>query len=386
MKAETLARVQNAFQGNRFNLHEWAGAFGDLGTLIPFVVAYVSVVKMEAAGVLFAFGITKIAMGLFYKTPVPVQPMKAIGAAAIAQVGTITPGMVYSSGIVTGLVWLLLGLTNLVGIVAKLASKPVVRGIVLGLGLLFVTQGIRMMLTMPWLGVTAAVMTLFLLSWNKIPAMFVLLILGAGVALWQQPELVQELSGIGIQFQLPAFALTDLSWDEIGAGALFLALPQIPLTLGNAIIATTAENNEVFPHRKTTERKLAISTGIMNLFSPVIGGIPLCHGAGGMAGHIRFGARTGGALIILGSLILILALFFADSAGIVFRLFPEAVLGVILFFAGTELAVTIKDIGSDKKDIYVMLITAGLAMWNMLAAFVAGVSLYWLLRRKWIKL
>jgi len=386
MKAETLARVQNAFQGNRFNLHEWAGAFGDLGTLIPFVVAYVSVVKMEAAGVLFAFGITKIAMGLFYKTPVPVQPMKAIGAAAIAQAGTITPGMVYSSGIVTGLVWLLLGLTNLVGIVAKLASKPVVRGIVLGLGLLFVTQGIRMMLTMPWLGVTAAVMTLFLLSWNKIPAMFVLLILGAGVALWQQPELVQELSGIGIQFQLPAFALTDLSWDEIGAGALFLALPQIPLTLGNAIIATTAENNEVFPHRKTTERKLAISTGIMNLFSPVIGGIPLCHGAGGMAGHIRFGARTGGALIILGSLILILALFFADSAGIVFRLFPEAVLGVILFFAGTELAVTIKDIGSDKKDIYVMLITAGLAMWNMLAAFVAGVSLYWLLRRKWIKL
>jgi MFS superfamily sulfate permease-like transporter len=386
MKAETLARVHNVFRGNRFNLHEWAGAFGDLGTLIPFVVAYVSVVKMEAAGVLFAFGITKIAMGLFYKTPVPVQPMKAIGAAAIAQAGTITPGMVYSSGIVTGLVWLLLGLTNLVGIVAKLASKPVVRGIVLGLGLLFVTQGIQMMLTMPWLGVTAAVMTLFLLSWNKIPAMFVLLILGAGVALWQQPELVQELSGVGIQFQLPAFALAGLSWDDISAGALFLALPQIPLTLGNAIIATTAENNEVFPHRKTTERKLAISTGIMNLFSPVIGGIPLCHGAGGMAGHIRFGARTGGALVILGSLILILALFFADSAGIVFRLFPEAVLGVILFFAGTELAVTIKDIGSDKKDIYVMLITAGLAMWNMLAAFIAGVSLYWLLRRKWIKL
>jgi MFS superfamily sulfate permease-like transporter len=386
MKAETLARVQNAFQGNRFNLHEWAGAFGDLGTLIPFVVAYVSVVKMEAAGVLFAFGITKITMGLFYKTPVPVQPMKAIGAAAIAQAGTITPGMVYSSGIVTGLVWLLLGLTNLVGIVAKLASKPVVRGIVLGLGLLFITQGIQMMLTMPWLGVTAAVITLFLLSWNKIPAMFVLLILGAVVALWQQPQLIKELSGVGIQFQLPAFALAGLSWDDIGAGTLFLALPQIPLTLGNAIIATTAENNEVFPHRKTTERKLAISTGIMNLFSPIFGGIPLCHGAGGMAGHIRFGARTGGALVILGSLILILALFFADSAGIVFRLFPEAVLGVILFFAGTELAVTIKDIGSDKKDIYVMLITAGLAMWNMLAAFVAGISLYWLLRRKWIKL
>jgi predicted benzoate:H+ symporter BenE len=198
----TFAGIRTAFQGNKYGLSEWAGAFGDLGTLIPFVVAYITVAKLDPAGILFAFGISKIAVGLFYKTPVPVQPMKAIGAAAIAQAGTMTSGMIYSSGIVTGLVWLLLGLTNLVGLVAKLAAKPVVRGIVLGLGLLFVTRGIEMMSTLLWLGAIAAVLTLFLFSREKIPAMFVLLILGAGVALWQEPELLGELSNTGLHLHL----------------------------------------------------------------------------------------------------------------------------------------------------------------------------------------
>ncbi len=386
MQNAVAAKIQSAVSGNRFGISEWAGAFGDLGTLVPFVVAYITIVKMDPAGILFSFGLAKIVMGLIYKTPVPVQPMKAIGAAAIAQAGTITPGMVYASGLVTGLIWLILGVTNLAGVVSKLAAKPVVRGIVLGLGLLFVTQGLNMMLTSPWIGGLAAVATLFLLTWSKVPAMFVLLLLGAVVASIQQPGLLKDIAGAGVSFHLPAFALGSLKWSDVAAGALFLAIPQVPLTLGNAIIATTAENNEVFPNRKTTEQKLATSTGIMNLISPVIGGVPLCHGAGGMAGHIKFGARTGGALIILGSLILILALFFADSATLLFQLFPQAILGVILFFAGVELAITAKDIGAEKKDVYVMLITAGLAMWNMLAAFVVGVGLYWLLRKKWVKI
>jgi MFS superfamily sulfate permease-like transporter len=382
----TSGKLISVFRGNRYNLQEWAGAFGDLGTLIPFVAAYISVMKLDPFGVLFAFGITKVVIGLFYKTPVPVQPMKAIGATAIAGVNTITPAMVYASGLVTGIIWLLLGLTNLVGWVAKLASKPVVRGIVLGLGLLFVTQGLKMMLTLPWLGAAAAVLTMLLMSNKKVPVMFILLAIGGVVALFQQPGIVRELTDAGVHFQLPVFSLNDITWQAVIGGALLLAIPQIPLTLGNAIIATTAENNEIFPQRKVTEKKLAVTTGIMNVFSPLFGGVPLCHGAGGMAGHIRFGARTGGALVILGIIILILAFFFSDSISIIFRLFPEAILGVILFFAGLELAITVRDIGSDKSDVYVMLVTAGLAMWNMLAAFIAGIGLYWLLKRKLVKL
>lgn len=376
---------QEVKPGNVYTLSEWSGAFGDLGTLIPFVVAYISVMKLDPLGVLLAFGVAKIGVGLFYETPVPVQPMKAIGTVAIAQAGTITPGMVYGAGVVSGLVWLVLGATNLVGLVARLAAKPVVRGIVLGLGLLFVSEGIKMMLSSPWLAGVAMILTFFLLSRPKIPAMFVLLVLGGLVTLWQEPNLAKELSQVSLHFRLPSFALGNLTWQELVLGTLLLAIPQVPLTLGNAIIATAAENNELFPARRVSERKLSITTGLMNLFSPLVGGVPLCHGAGGMAGHVRFGARTGGALVILGSLILVLAIFFSDSVGVFFRMFPSAILGVILFFAGAELALTARDIGSERKDFYVMLVTAGLAMWNMLAAFIVGVGLYTLLQRGWVK-
>ncbi len=76
---------------NLYNKMEWAGAFGDIGTLIPFVVAYITIVKIEPLGLLFMFGICLLASGFYYRTPLPVQPMKAIGAAAI--VGGISPGL-----------------------------------------------------------------------------------------------------------------------------------------------------------------------------------------------------------------------------------------------------------------------------------------------------
>ena len=161
-------------------------------------------------------------------------------------------------------------------------------------------------------------------------------------------------------------------------------LPQIPLTLGNAVIAITAENNEVFPDRPVSEKKIAISQGIMNLVAPWFGGVPMCHGAGGMAAHVRFGAKTGGAPVILGCIVIASTLFFSDSISLIFKIFPNAVLGVILFFAGAELAVTVRDIGNKKADFYVMLIVAGFAMWNMGVAFVVGVILDNALRREWI--
>src|SRR5690606_5429758 len=112
---------------------------------------------------------------------------------------------------------------------------------------------------------------------------------------------------------------------------VFLALPQLPLTLGNAILGITEENNREFPDRPVTESRVAVSTGIMNLGSAALGGVPMCHGAGGMAGHVRFGARTGGAPILLGGILVVLALFFSGSVVTLLRVFPVAILGVILF-------------------------------------------------------
>lgn len=376
-------RVSTPKTKNLYNKMEWAGAFGDVGTLIPFVVAYITIVKVDPLGLLFMFGISLLAAGFYYRTPIPIQPMKAIGAAAIA--GGISPPALYGSGLTTGLFWFLAGVTGAIRPIARLATKPVVRGIMLGLGLSFMIDGINRMRTAPVLAGIALVVTYLLLTHPKIPAMFMLLIIGVASAIVMNPHLLSELAMIHIGFRLPEFSLHTIAWNDIVMGTLLFTIPQIPLTLGNAVIAITAENNELFPDRKVTEKKIAISQGIMNLVAPIFGGIPMCHGAGGMAGHVRFGARTGGALVILGGMLVVIALFFSESVSIIFKIFPNAILGVILFFAGSELAIVVRDIGEKKTDFYVMLIVAAFAMWNMGVAFLVGVILDNSLRRGWIK-
>jgi hypothetical protein len=369
---------------NLYNRMEWSGAFGDVGTLIPFVVAYITIVKVEPLGLLLMFGLALMASGFYYRTPLPIQPMKAIGAAAVA--GGISPAALFGSGLTTGLFWLLAGATGAIRPISRLATKPVVRGIMLGLGLSFMVDGINRMRTAPVLAGIALLVTYLLLTNPKIPAMFMLLLIGIVSAVIMDPQLISELTKIHIGFKLPVFSLSTMTWNDLVVGTLLFTLPQIPLTLGNAVIAIVAENNELFPDRPVTEKKIAISQGIMNLVAPVFGGVPMCHGAGGMAGHVRFGAKTGGALVILGSILVLIALFFSDSVAVFFRIFPNPILGVILFFAGSELAIVVRDIGDKKSDFYVMLIVAAFAMWNMGVAFLVGIILDNSLRKGWLKI
>jgi MFS superfamily sulfate permease-like transporter len=370
---------------NIYDRAELAGAFGDLGTLIPFVVGFIAVMKIDPLGILFMFGLCEIAVGLYYKTPIPVQPMKAIGGAAIASGGAVSAGMICGAGLFTGLFWFLAGATRTVNLATKLAAKPIVRGIVLGLGLLFISEGVKMMLVTPWLGGIGLALTFVLLARPRFPAMFALLILGAVATYVLDPVHARQVLSMRPSFRFPQFTFARMTWGDFVAGSLVLAVPQLPLTIGNAVIAIRAENNELFPDRPVSDRMMAVSQGLMNLVSAPFGGIPLCHGAGGMAGHVRFGARTGGSLVMLGVVMMGLALFFSGSVGLLFQIFPRAVLGVILFFAGAELAITTRDIGGKKEDVYVMLVVAGFAMWNMGAAFLAGVILYQAIHRGWLK-
>lgn len=395
---------------NRYDRMEWAGAFGDIGTLIPFVVAYITLFGIDPLGLLLAFGASKIFMGLFYRTPVPVQPMKAIGGAAIAQPANFNPNMIWGAGLFTGVFWLVMAATGAVNLIARITTKPIVRGIMLGLGMSFILQGARMMagdegvvsifgetgtvaVLGGWLGpavaVAAVALTLLLLGNRRLPAMFVLLALGSVVGVvnaQSNPELSGQLSQITLHFRLPEFALGSFGIRDLLEGTAFLALAQVPLTLGNAIIAVTAEHNTIFPKAPVTEKKITITQGFMNLLAPLVGGVPMCHGAGGLAGHVRFGARTGGALVILGSILVLLALFLSESVATLFRIFPLEILGVILLFAGVELASAIRDIGRERRDVYVMLFTAGLAMWHMGWAFLAGLALYYAIRWRAVRL
>lgn len=380
-----LATVRRQKCGNAYNLRELAGAFGDLGTLIPFLVGYITLSKMDPVGVLVSFGLFKIVAGLYFKTPVPIQPMKAIGTAAISHAGTLPVGAIWAAGLFSGLFWLVMGLTGAVSWIAKITSRPVVLGLIMGLGLEFIREGVKMMGADPLLAISAAVLTFILLSHDRIPAMLVLLGVGALVALVAEPTLLGELGRLSCHFRLPAVTLPTLSPSDLVTGVLVLGLPQVALTLGNAIIATVEENNAVFPARPITVKAVAIDHGIMNLVGSSLGGVPMCHGAGGMAAHIRFGARTGGARVILGSVLLVLGLFFADSLATFFKLFPPALLGVILMFGGLELAAGVQANSATKEDRYVMCLTAGVSTLNMGAGYLTGLLLWYAFQRRWLK-
>jgi MFS superfamily sulfate permease-like transporter len=372
--------------GNNYDRFELAGAFGDLGTFIPFVVGYITLNNIDPLGVLVAFGVFKIFAGLYFRTPMPIQPMKAIGGMAIAHAGTVTPGMIWGSGIFTGIFWLLMGLTGAITWIQKITTKPVVRGIMVGLGLSFIREGLNMMRTEPMFAIGGIVLTLLLLNNKRYPAMLVLLAYGIVVAFVLHPALLGDISGISLRFQLPHLGVPHVSWNELVTGFIVLGLPQAPLTLGNAVIGTVAENNKYFPDRPITARAISIDHGVMNLLSPCIGGVPMCHGAGGMAGHVRFGARTGGALVILGLIVLLSGLFLSDSISFVLQTFPRSVLGVILLFAGVELALVIKDVRLHRDNLFVLIVTAGTAMWNMGVAYLAGLVLYYAVHRRWIRI
>jgi hypothetical protein len=368
---------------------EWAGAFGDLGTLTPFVVAYIALLKMAPFGILFSFGAAMVICGVYYKTPFPVQPMKAIGAVAAtqaAQTATITSGSIYGADIATGVIWLVLGLTGAAKHISRLAPRPVVIGIVLGLGVGFMLEGIRWM-SGGWLIAAVGLFgTVLLLSNKVLPAMFVLLIFGALCGAYHNPEILKELSVAKIGFHVPSFALTSITWHDLLIGTVFLALPQLPLTLGNAVIAIREENNRLFPDRAVTANAVASSTGVMNLGSALLGGVPMCHGAGGMAGHVAFGARTGGAPIILGTILLFLAFFFSASIQSIFALIAQPILGVIVFLTGAQLALGSCDFSKDKVERFITLATAAFALWNVGLAFVVGILLHQINRRGWLRL
>ncbi len=372
--------------GNRFDRSELAGAFGDLGTLVPFVVGYITIARLEPQGVLLGFGLLALATGLYFRTPMPVQPMKAIATVAVTQPQMVTPGAIFASAVVTGVFWLGMGMSGAVSGLAALTSRPVVRGIVLGLGLSFILEGVGLMHRGPLVAVPAVLLTFLLLSQPRVPAMLVLLAYGAAAALTLDPTLLRDLGGLAPSFRLPALQVPLLSWREVVTGALVLAVPQTALTLGNAVIATAEEHNALFPHRRISVRLLALDHGLMNLIAAPLGGVPMCRGAGGMAGHVRFGARTGGAIVILGVILLGGALFFADSVATLFRLFPFPVLGVILFFSGIELAVGINGDTFSRSEHTILVVTAGVALWNMGVAYLAGLMLHHAAQRGIIRL
>ena len=392
----------------KFNRMELAGSLGDLGTLLPIAIAMVLINGLNPVGLFFSIAVFFILSGIFFGVTVPVQPMKVIGAYAIAT--AMNPSQILASSLLMGAFLLIVGLTGAIETIRKITPKSVVRGVQLSTGALLISGGVKFIVgtskfqalqnaVEPYLiiqnigpvpigiviGVIGGIVTFLLLDNKKFPAGLIVvtsglilgLILGTGV----------DLRNNNLGFNLPEFLPFAFPGKADFSFALFvLVLPQLPMTLGNAVLAYTDLSHEYFGDKasKVTNRNACISMALANFFSFCFGGMPLCHGAGGLAAHYRFGARTAGSNVIIGLIFLVLAFILGDDIVTFFNLLPMSILGVLLVFAGAQLTLTIMDL-EGRKEYFVATMILGITLASNLAVgFIAGTIFAQLLR--WEKL
>ncbi|MCR4424906.1 MAG: putative sulfate/molybdate transporter [Firmicutes bacterium] len=355
-----------------FSLRELAGSMGDFGTLFPLAVGYIAICGMNPAGLLVMMGLTNIVTGIVYHLPMPLEPMKILAVMAIAK--KWPPSLVYASAFGTGVVWLVLGLSGAIDRIAVLTPKPVTRGVQAALGLLLAYQGLRMASTGWGLAATSVAIIILFRQNRYAPAAILLMALGL-LVVWAKGEL-----GPSVRLGFTPPPLTSFSPRQVWDAMVLAGFAQVPLTLTNAVIAASALISRYFPGKPVSERRLALNMGVMNVVVPFFGGMPMCHGAGGLAGQYFFGARTGGTNIIEGLIEISLGLFLAGSIQQLFVVFPESVIGTMMFMVGLEMSKFAAEVRG--WDLLPMGITIALALTtNMALGFAAGIAAQQTLRR-----
>ncbi len=372
----------------RFDRNEFAGAFGDLGTDLPLLIGVIAASGIDSASVLILFGSMQIFTGLWYRMPMPVQPLKAFATLVIAQ--KLKGPVIFGGGLAIGISMFLLSITGLIDALARLVPKAVIRGIQFGLALQLATLALKQYVGADGaagyaLAAAAFAVTVALFGNRHWPAALVVIALGVVYALLFKLDLATAQRAVGLH--LPAWHLPQRA--DILTGAVLLALPQIPLSLGNSILATKQVAHDYFPDRPLTIKKISFTYALMNLVNPFLGGFPVCHGSGGLVGHYAFGARTGGSVVIYGSLFLVMGLFFSQGFANVVQIFPLPILGVLLLFEALSLASLLRDLGASRADLLVALLVgllcAGLP-YGYLVGLVVGTIIHFAMRRGWVGL
>jgi len=392
----------------RFNRSEFAGSLGDLGTLLPIAIAMILFNGLNPMGLFFSIGVFYIISGIYFGVTVPVQPMKVIGAYAIAR--SLTTDQILASSLLMGAILLIVGLTGAIDAIRRWTPNSVIRGVQLSTGVLLIASGVGFVIgtsrfqelqnaAEPFLsvqtlgpvpigiliGIIGGLVTLFLLDSKRFPAGLIVVAGGLIAGL-----LLGAKTGLGpgsFSFNLPRilpFGFPEQA--DFTFALLVLVLPQLPMSLGNAVLAYTDLSKQYFSERseKVTNRKACVSMAFANFLSFATGGMPLCHGAGGLAAHYRFGARTAGSNLMIGLIFMVLAVVLGNAIVDFFKLLPMSVLGILLVFAGAQLALTIMDL-KDRKDYFVAAMILGITLVSNLAAgFLVGIIIAHVLR--WEKL
>ncbi|MFP4000622.1 MAG: putative sulfate/molybdate transporter [Thermoplasmata archaeon] len=353
----------------RFTLEELAGAVGDYGTLLPIVLGVAVVTEMNLGHILLFFSIWYIFTGLYYRKPVPVEPMKAIGAIIIA--GQFTQTEIAATGIVLGLFFLMLGFLGGMKLIEEKIPQSIIRGVQLGLALILLETSLDFLITdytISFFSIAIIVSFFAVKQFKEIPDVSSLIVLALGFIIGVSTHGFPPIELMPI----PSILIPDL--QDFFTGTYLLALPQIPLTVTNSILATSLLMSDLF-RKKLDPDKLSKTIGLMNIVSTPLSGFPMCHGSGGLAAQYRYGARTGGSNILSGVILLFIAFGFASAAFV--NILPMAIFGALLVFVAVELGKH-----SFKTESY--LITIIVAVLSLLAnitiGFIAGLGVYYLIK------
>ena len=360
-----------------------SGALGDLGTLIPLGLGAVGLAGLAPVPVLLGFAVFYIATGLYYRLPVPVQPMKAVTALLLTT--QVSSQSLVASGVLIGGILLILGLTGWINGAARLIPRSVLSGLQLGLGLMLAHMSFGLMATSLPLGfVTLALLGVTLKLFPHWPAALIGLAGSVALGTFLGAQGLILPADDSVAFLLPELPGIE-DWQQ---GISTLVLPQLALTLTNAIVLTALVVGDYFGEQshRVTPARLSVSTGLANLFLVPLGALPMCHGAGGVAAHHRFGARTGMAPVLLGTGLLLIALVPGGLSMI--AAIPMAGLGALLFVAAAELALS-RRLWTAKPSCWpIIAITAVVTVWaDPFFGLLAGIAsetvrTAWLRRRE----
>ena len=352
----------------RFTISEFAGSLGDFGTIIPLILAVALVSDVNPRYILLFFGVWFILTGLYYRLPIPLEPMKAIAVIVIA--GGIGSGEIAAAGLILGVIFLVLGYGRCFSVIEKWVPQSVVRGIQLGLALLLFKASIDFVITDSIffvIGIAIIMVFILFVRYRGIPDLSSICVIAVGVI----GGII--LHGIPPLSLIPPPALVIPVPTDFPAALSTLVLPQVVLTIANAILATSLLTKDLF-EKDVPPKMLSTTIGLMNIVSVPFGGFPMCHGAGGLAGQVPLRGTDRGASIIAGLIFIILALFFSSPQ--VLSIVAVGVLGALLVFVGIEMAR--HSIRTDSLFITGLIGLLALAV-SMTVAFIVGLIAAYLL-------
>ncbi|KAF2853326.1 hypothetical protein T440DRAFT_325178 [Plenodomus tracheiphilus IPT5] len=345
-------------------LAELSGSLGDLGTLLPLMTALVITNSISLPSTLLFTGAANVFTGIAFGLPLPVQPMKAVAAVAIARRFTLEENAA-AGLVVAGLVGVL-SITGLINWANRVTPVPVVKGIQVGAGLsLCLSAGSGMLTPLTWTGpwwgdnllwvLAAIVLLLVTFMYPRIPYALVVFSIGILLSTLIPRDTAHEPT------LMPSIPVVIPSLHDFWTSTTTASLGQLPLTLLNSVIAASALSSDLLPSppypTAPTVTQLGISVAVINILGCWFGAMPACHGSGGLAGQFRFGARSGSSIIFLGSaklLLGVLAFWKSDSIVDVLRHIPHSLLGTLVIAAGVELAKVGESVNTDARDLRVL--------------------------------